>query len=229
LSRSDRSLPITAENISKSFSGKTVWSGLSFRVDSGEMVAVTGPSGSGKSTLLNCIGMLERPSEGRLTAGEIDLARAGPAARTRYFRQDVGFLFQNYGLVEPWTVRDNLWLALEYSHLSRRQKIEAINEALARVHLGDICTQKIFALSGGEQQRVSLARLILKKPRIVLADEPSAALDRDNVSTVMRVLIELKTQGAAVILATHDDDLPLRCDRIISLVPAKVATKPARA
>ena len=213
----NKTVRLTATSISKEFKGKTVWSDISFCVDPGTVVALTGSSGSGKTTLLNCIGLLESVTTGTISVGEVKLNSLNSRGRRNYFRDTVGFLFQNYGLVESWSVDRNLDIALEYSGLERKEKAVAKSAVLHRVGLAASSNNHIFSLSGGEQQRIGLARLLLKKPSLILADEPSGALDDSNAEIVADVLRECSAAGAVVLMSTHDARMVQRCDESIAL------------
>jgi putative ABC transport system ATP-binding protein len=195
----------------------TLWSDQTFEVGAGSALAITGPSGVGKSTLLNCIGLLEKPDAGRIDLDGISTERISRSARQRLFRFTVGHLFQNYGLVESWTVDRNLDLAFVGRDLDRRERGVQRRAVLDRLGLSGLNKRRAYSLSGGEQQRLALARLLLKNPTVVLADEPSAALDEANVSVVLSVLTELRDRGSALVVATHDDRVAGWCDARLRL------------
>ncbi|ANP48605.1 putative ABC transport system ATP-binding protein [Streptomyces griseochromogenes] len=208
---------IDVEKLSKAFGARTLWSDVTFTIGRGEMVALVGPSGSGKSTLLNCLGLLDRPSAGAIRHEGQDLTRFGPR-ETRRFRRDVlGYLFQNYALIENATVADNLEVAVKPRRAARGTTGTGIAEALDRVGLAGRERERIHHLSGGEQQRVALARLMVKQPALVLADEPTGALDRANATMVVDVLREMSEAGCAVVIATHDDGVRDRCDTVFAV------------
>ncbi|WP_172387234.1 ABC transporter ATP-binding protein [Streptomyces sp. MNP-20] len=198
--------------LSKSFGARTLWSDVSTTINHGEMLALVGPSGSGKSTLLNCIGLLEKPDAGEIRYDGKDITRFG-RREVRNFRRDVlGYLFQSYALIENATVAANLDVAVKPQRAMRRETGVKIADALDRVGLAGREKEKIHHLSGGEQQRVALARLMVKQPALVLADEPTGALDHANATTVIDILRELSDAGCAVVIATHDDRVRDRCD-----------------
>ncbi|MFF0448587.1 ATP-binding cassette domain-containing protein [Streptomyces sp. NPDC004609] len=206
---------IDIENLSKSFGSRTLWSDVTFTVSRGEMLAVVGPSGSGKSTLLNCLGLLARPSAGAIRYEGKDITRCG-RREIRGFRRDVlGYLFQNYALIENATVAENLKVVAKPRRFSRGEADTAIAEALERVGLGGREKEKIYHLSGGEQQRVALARLMVKQPALVLADEPTGALDDANTTMVVDILREMSEAGCAVVIATHSGYVRDRCDAVL--------------
>lgn len=197
---------ITVKNLTKSFGPRTLWRGLDLTVPAGRMLALVGASGSGKTTLLNCMGLLERPSSGQILYEDTDLTRLGPGGRRRFRRDRLGYLFQDYALIENATVKANLDVA-------RRRGIRPDHtRILQRVGLAGREREKVHHLSGGEQQRVALARLMVKQPSLVLADEPTGALDSDNGAMVVDVLRQMSRQGCTVVIATHNDDVRDACD-----------------
>lgn len=199
---------ITVKSLSKSFGRRTLWSNLNLTVKGGEMLAVTGRSGSGKSTLLNCIGLLESPTNGQILYENEDLTRFGRRAARRFRRDVLGYLFQGYALIENATVAENLEVAVT----GVRDRRLRSSSALERVDLAGREREKVHQLSGGEQQRVALARLLVKQPSLILADEPTGALDEANSAMVMDILREMGNEGCAVIIATHSDYIRRRCD-----------------
>lgn len=212
---------IEIADLSKSFGTRTLWSGLGFTVARGELLALVGPSGSGKSTLLNCLGLLDGPTSGAIRHEGRDITGFGPRA-TRHYRRDVlGYLFQNYGLIESATVAANLEVAIKPRRA--RKGTPTVAEALERVGLAGREKEHVHRLSGGEQQRVALARLVVKQPALVLADEPTGALDHDNTTMVVDILRAMSDDGCAVVIATHDDAVRDRCDTVL---PVGSATRP---
>ncbi|KQO65026.1 ATP-binding cassette domain-containing protein [Curtobacterium sp. Leaf261] len=195
---------------------RTIWADVDLTVARGELLALTGASGSGKSTLLDCIGLIDALDGGTVV---LDGRDTGPmhARGRRLARRDLlGYLFQNYALVEDATVEANLDV-VRAGATRRRTRREENEEALDRVGLVGRSKDVVHELSGGEQQRVALARLLVKRPRIVLADEPTGALDSVNADMVMTVLREFADAGAAVLVATHTDSVREACDREFSL------------
>ncbi|MCM6774530.1 ATP-binding cassette domain-containing protein [Nocardia sp. CDC159] len=175
------------------------------------MAAITGPSGSGKSTLLNCLGLLEPPTSGRIVYERTDLTALNRRKARHYRRNSLGYLFQHYALIENATVADNLELAFTKRATRATRRIRC-HRALEQVGLAGRENTTIHQLSGGEQQRVALAQLLIKQPPVILADEPTAALDIANIDIVINILRELTTTGATVIVVTHNDDLRTRAD-----------------
>jgi putative ABC transport system ATP-binding protein len=203
---------LTTTALTKRFADRTLWTGVDLELATGTMTALVGPSGSGKSTLLNCIGLLEDPTSGSIGFDGAELTRLGPGARRRFRRDRPGYLFQNYALVENANVNQNLDIALRAGRVRGTNARQAREAALERVGLAGRGGERVSRLSGGEQQRVALARLILKRPVLVLADEPTGALDGDNTEIVVKLLREMAAEGACVVIATHDDWLRDQCD-----------------
>lgn len=203
---------IDVEDLSKSFGPRTLWSDVNLTVDSGEMLALVGPSGAGKSTLLNCIGLLDTADGGEIKVDGSDITRFGRGSRRRFRRDTLGYLFQNYALIDNATVSANLDAAVATSRLPKKRRRHEYESALERVSLAGRAKEKIYRLSGGEQQRVALARLMVKKPSLILADEPTGALDDENEAMVIEVLRDMSRQGATVIIATHRDRVREGCD-----------------
>lgn len=219
---------ITIENLAKSFGRRTLWSDVTLTVNSGDMLALVGPSGSGKSTLLNCLGLLEAPSAGAILYDGQDITRFDRRGVRRFRREVLGYLFQNYALIENASVAANLEAAVKPRRALRNSPRVTVAEALDRVGLAGREKEKIHLLSGGEQQRVALARLMVKQPALVLADEPTGALDHDNTVMVVDILREMSEAGCAVVIATHNDYVRDRCDTVFSVDTASLTT-PLRA
>ncbi len=202
---------ITVKNLTQSFGTRTLWRNLNLTVPAGRMLALVGASGSVKTTLLNCIGLLERPSSGHILFDNTDLTRLGPGGRRRFRRDKLGYLFQDYALIDNATVKANLDVA------RRRGTRPDYARILERVGLAGRENEKVHYLSGGEQQRVALARLMVKQPTLVLADEPTGALDSANSAMVVNVLREMSEQGCAVVIATHNDGVRDACDLVFDV------------
>ncbi|WP_411573883.1 ABC transporter ATP-binding protein [Streptomyces fradiae] len=208
---------IDVEGLSKSFGERTLWRNISLTVGPGDMLALIGPSGSGKSTLLNCLGLLDKPNAGAIRHEGKDITRFG-RREARLFRRDVlGYLFQGYALIENATVEENLEVAVKPRRALRDKAGPSLAEALQRVGLAGRHKETVHRLSGGEQQRVALARLIVQQPTLVLADEPTAALDRENTGMVLDLLREMSRAGCAVVIATHDDTVRDACDNVFAV------------
>jgi putative ABC transport system ATP-binding protein len=196
--------------------------GVSLEVAAGEWIAVMGPSGSGKSTLVNLIGCLDRPSSGEIWLGGEDVAGLSGAELNRARAEKIGFIFQQFHLIPYLTALENLMLA-QYFH-SMTDEREAL-EALQRVGLKDRAHHLPSQLSGGEQQRVCIARALINDPKIVLADEPTGNLDAVNEEIVLRLLRDLHRQGLTIVMVTHDPVVARLADRRIELHHGKIAAQ----
>lgn len=201
---------ISIRNLQKSFDDKVLFDNFNLDIPDGSFVVISGESGSGKSTLLNMIGGIEEPDGGTITVDGYDVT--GKGNKRKYYRDVVGFLFQNFALLENKTVKENL----EMIQKAGRSGVE-IGEALDKVGLTDVLNKKVYKLSGGEQQRIALARLMIKKCSVILADEPTGSLDKRNSEVVMSVLHDLNLQGKTVIVVTHDEDIVSRADNVVYL------------
>ena len=206
---------IQLKNIDKKYGNKYLFKNLDFSIKKGEMIAITGASGSGKSTLLNIIGLIDKPDSGEVLICGNKNPYDKEKIKLNLFRNNIGYLFQNYALVDNYTVSKNLDIALEYVKGKNKNKLK--EEALDKVGLLDKLNNKVFELSGGEQQRVALARLMLKKNDIILADEPTGSLDEDNKAIILKLLKELNNEGKTVVIVTHDKVVADICDREINI------------
>lgn len=208
---------IEINNLNKSFGEHHVIKDFSYKIDDGKMIAIKGKSGSGKSTLLNILGLLDVDYSGEVLYDKVQVSKLSEKKRNEYIRNNINYLFQNYALIDSETVENNLLLALEYEKISKKEKKEKIDKALELVDLNGFNDKKVFTLSGGEQQRIALARIILKKGNIILADEPTGNLDKDNSDKVMKILKQLQKQGKTIIIVTHNDSFANECDEVINL------------
>jgi putative ABC transport system ATP-binding protein len=212
--------------IQKKFPGRTVFDGFDLKIEKGEQVAITGPSGCGKSTLLNMMGLLEKPDHGEIRILGRPAPRPRGRAANRQLRHHIGYLFQNFALIDDASVKQNLDIALTYAGRGPSRK-ERIAEALRHVGLPGMEERRVFSLSGGEQQRVAVARLLLKPCDVILADEPTGALDTTNRDIVLGLLTELNRAGKTVVIATHDQDVMDACSRVVPLRKAGISWGPA--
>lgn len=203
--------------VGKSYDGNAVISDFDLAVTHGEMVAITGKSGSGKSTLLNIIGLLEMADKGDARLFGEPSPRVGSAKAMRMLRFKLGYLFQNFALIDGESVDYNLRIAQAYTKRLRSGREEDRRSALRAVGLPNSGRQRVYQLSGGEQQRVAIARLMLKPCDLVLADEPTGSLDTTNGDVVLTMLRDLNAAGKTMIIVTHDDRVAAECDRVIVL------------
>ncbi|MEH0109680.1 ATP-binding cassette domain-containing protein [Tersicoccus sp. MR15.9] len=198
-------MDITATNITLRRGGKILCEGLDLHASAGELTAVIGASGSGKTTLLNCLALLERVNEGQLRIGGRDMTTVPESARRRFWRDSAAFIFQDYGLIDAETVAYNVMMSTPPLFRRRALTNPAVNEALSSVRLEGRGGEKVATLSGGEKQRVGLARAMYKNAAIIFADEPTASLDHENRDLVIELLRQAAARGATIVLATHDD------------------------
>lgn len=208
---------IRLNNINKSYGANKILKDLSLDVEKGEMLAIMGESGKGKSTLLNIIGLIEKFDSGNLIIDGIDNLKPNSRVVPKLLREKIGYLFQNFALIDNKDVEENLLIALEYIKLSKKKKKEKVSEALKYVGLSGYENRKIYELSGGEQQRVAMARLVLKPCKVVLADEPTGSLDEKNRDIVLQLLKKLNIEGKTILIVTHDKEVASICSRIIKL------------
>ncbi|UCF48961.1 MAG: ABC transporter ATP-binding protein [Myxococcales bacterium] len=194
-------------------------------IQSGEIVALRGPSGSGKSTLLNIIGCLDGPTRGTYSLGGRDVSTLSPRERAWVRLHYIGFIFQSFHLISDHTVIENVTLPLYYAGLSRDEREARATELIERVGLSHRMSHRPAQLSGGEKQRVAIARSVAAKPRLLLADEPTGALDTKTGNEVMDLLLEMhEARSLTLIIVTHDPEIAEFCHRQIFLRDGKIIT-----
>jgi putative ABC transport system ATP-binding protein len=203
--------------------------GVDFTVTAGEMVAIMGPSGSGKSTLLSIGGTLETPTTGVVRIAGEDVTTASATERARVRRQSIGFVFQDFNLLAGLTAIENVSMPLELDGVRARDARVRARQALRDLGLDDRADHFPDDLSGGERQRVAIARAVVGERRLVLADEPTGALDSTNSEGVMRLLRDVAGRGAAVVLVTHEAPLASWADRIVFLRDGRLVDQTAAA
>jgi putative ABC transport system ATP-binding protein len=198
--------------------------GIDLTVRRGEFLAVMGPSGSGKTTLLNCLSGLDDIDSGTVMVGGEDIQAMSDARRTRHRAQAMGFIFQAFNLIPVFTATENVELPLLLAGKPAKEARAAAQETLERVGLGHRLNQRPNELSGGEQQRVTVARALASRPEIVWADEPTGNLDTETAGLVMGLLRELHGEGLTLILVTHDDDIGSSAQRRIVVRDGAIVT-----
>lgn len=198
--------------------------GVSLTIAAGEVAAIMGPSGSGKSTLLNLIAGLDRPTGGSVRVEGTEISRLGETALARYRRARIGLIFQFFNLLNNLTVLDNVMIPAQLAGIKRRAALERARELLDQLGIGDQAGRYPARLSGGQRQRVAIARAIVNRPVLLLADEPTGALDTRSGEQVLDLLRDLNRAGQTIVLVTHDPRLAARCARrTVRIVDGAVA------
>ena len=218
---------LEAINLSKHYGeGVAALDGVSFAIEQGEWVSMMGPSGSGKTTLLNLIGCLDVPTAGQLLVAGKDIQELNESERAAFRREHIGLIFQQFHLIPYLTVLENVMLA-QYFHSVVDE--EQARSALDYVGLGHRLRHLPSQLSGGEQQRVCIARALINEPQLILADEPTGNLDKENEELVLRLFREIRKKGQTLIVVTHDWEVGREADRVLYLDHGRLAPEPVGA
>ena len=217
---------IRTENLTRIFRTEEVetiaLNGVNIEVEDGEFIAIMGPSGCGKSTLLNILGLLDSPTEGKYWLNNEEVGHLKERERTTYRKGRIGFVFQNFNLIDELTVEENVDLQLKYLGVGKAERKERVLEILRKVKLSHRAKHYPHQLSGGQQQRVAIARAVVGKPSIILADEPTGNLDSKNGVEVMQLLSELNDEGTTIVMVTHSQHDATYAHRIINLFDGQV-------
>lgn len=208
---------IKINKLNKKYGNRTVFKDFDIEFEEGAFVSIYGESGSGKSTLLNIIGLLEKFDSGDVIINGRKNIGIDSKEAILMRRNEISYLFQSYALIDEMTVYDNLKLALEYRKYSKPEKDEKIREVLKYVGLSDKIESFIYELSGGEQQRVAMARVLLHDTNIILADEPTGSLDEKNKQVILELLKKENEKGKTIIVATHDKDIKEISTKVVLL------------
>ncbi|MFJ4225579.1 ABC transporter ATP-binding protein [Microbacterium sp. NPDC089695] len=215
-----------AENVTRTYTQKgrvvKALTGVDLLIHAGEFVTIQGPTGGGKSTLLQLLGALDAPTSGSLRLGDIELASASARELGRIRAEEIGFVFQGFNLIPTLTAAENVDMALEPSGLGKAERAARVAEALAHVGLADRGMHLPTELSGGQQQRVAIARAIVKRPRVLLADEPTGNLDESMRDEILDLLARLCAEGITMIVVTHDSAVARRATRRLRLAQGRV-------
>ena len=217
---------IRTENLTRIFRTEEIetiaLNGVNIEVEDGEFIAIMGPSGCGKSTLLNILGLLDSPTEGKYWLNNEEVGHLKERERTAYRKGRIGFVFQNFNLIDELTVEENVDLQLKYLGVGKAERKERVLDILRKVKLSHRAKHYPHQLSGGQQQRVAIARAVVGKPSIILADEPTGNLDSKNGVEVMQLLSELNDEGTTIVMVTHSQHDATYASRIINLFDGQV-------
>lgn len=212
---------IRIENLHKSYPmgnrSLHVLKGLNFNVEEGELVAIMGSSGSGKSTLLNILGMLDNYDEGSYTLGDVLIKKMDETKAAKYRNKFLGFVFQSFNLINYKNALENVVLPLYYQGVSRKEREEKALKYLDDVGLKEWANHLPTELSGGQKQRVAIARAMVAEPKVLLADEPTGALDSKTSKEVMDLIQKINKAGKTILVVTHEEDIAQMCSRIVRL------------
>lgn len=208
--------------INKRISNRNILKDLDLNIKEGDSIAITGRSGSGKTTLLNIIGGLTKFDSGKLIFENENLAEFNIDDLSEYRKNNIGFITQNFNLLDDRNVFENIALPLYYDDIDKKEIKKRVKVALKKVNMEKFIYSQINNLSGGEKQRVAIARAIIKDPKIILADEPTGALDEETENEILYIFDNLKKYGATLIIVTHDYNVANHCDRIYNLKDGKL-------
>ena len=212
---------IRLENINKLYEGDTykiqALQDITLTIGEGEFVSIMGRSGSGKTTLLNILGFLDTATSGTFLFGGKDVSHISGKNLWRHRRENIGFVFQNFALIDHNTVLENVILPLQAMNVSRREAVKKADRLLDRMGIAEMKHKYPSQISGGQKQRVAIARALVADPKIILADEPTGALDADTAEEIMQIFQEIYAQGKTVVIVTHDDKIAAKTNRLIRL------------
>lgn len=212
---------IRLENINKLYEGDTykiqALQDITLTIGEGEFVSIMGRSGSGKTTLLNIIGFLDTATSGTFLFGGKDVSHISGKNLWRYRRENIGFVFQNFALIDHNTVLENVILPLQAVNVSRMEAVKKADRLLDRMGIAEMKYKYPSQISGGQKQRVAIARALVADPKIILADEPTGALDADTAEEIMQIFQEIHAQEKTVVIVTHDDKIAAKTNRLIRL------------
>lgn len=214
---------IKIENIRKSFGNLEVLKGIDLEIEKGEIVSIVGPSGAGKTTLLQIIGTLDKPDSGRIIIDEIDTSKLSKKKISDFRNQKIGFVFQFHQLLPEFTALENIMIPAFIAGMSKAKAKAKALELLEFMNLIDRADHKPNQLSGGEKQRVAVARALINNPAIILADEPSGSLDTKNKEELHQLFFQLRDKfGQTFVIVTHDEGLANICDRKIQMTDGRI-------
>lgn len=188
---------------------------ISFGVEQGEFIAVMGESGSGKTTLLNILAVLDRPTEGKVLLDEMDITKIKDSDISKFRRENLGFVFQDFNLLDNFSLRDNIYLPLVLSNTPKKQMESRLEPLAAQLGLSDILEKYPYEVSGGQKQRTAIARALITNPKLVLADEPTGALDSRSSAQVMKLLSDVYRMGQTILVVTHSVKTACYAQRVL--------------
>ena len=214
---------IEAKNLTKKFGDKILFTDLNLEINERDSIVITGDSGSGKSTLLNILSLIEETDEGMVIWNGNEIEKINGRKVNKIIREEIGYVFQNYALIENKTVYENIEIGTKYNAaINKKNKKATIYEAIKRVGLNGLEDRRVYSLSGGEQQRVALARIIVKPCNIIFADEPTGNLDDENANNILDILFNLNEEGKTIIVVTHDQSLISKFNKHLHLTEQKL-------
>jgi len=220
---------IKLENLSKIYRTEeiesTALNQVSFEIEKGEFVSIMGPSGCGKSTLLNILGMLDKPESGSYTFLDKEVSGLNEKGRSAIRKENIGFIFQNFNLIDELTVFENIELPLIYNKVSSAERKKRVNKLIEKIGISHRSSHFPQQLSGGQQQRVAVARALVTRPPLILADEPTGNLDSSHGNEVMELLCELNEAGTTIIMVTHSSHDASYSQRVINLLDGQVVSE----
>ena len=214
---------IQANNIHKSFGELEVLKGVDLKVTEGEIVSIVGPSGAGKTTLLQILGSLDKPNEGQIRINGIDFSKLSEKELAAFRNKHIGFIFQFHQLLPEFTALENVMIPALIGRKDKKKSEQKAKEILAYLQLTDRMEHKPNELSGGEKQRVAVARALINEPSLILADEPSGSLDSKNKDELHKLLFDLRDKfGLTIVIVTHDKELAALSDRVIEMKDGRI-------
>ena len=213
---------IEARNVTKKFGDKILFTDLNLEINEKDSIVITGDSGSGKSTLLNILSLIEETDEGIVIWNGDEIKKINGKKVNKIIREEIGYVFQNYALIDNKTVYENVEIGTKYNEsIHSKNKKQYIYDAIECVGLTGLENRKVYSLSGGEQQRVALARIIVKPCNIIFADEPTGNLDDENANKILDILFNLNEEGKTIIVVTHDRSIISKFDKHVHLTEQK--------
>lgn len=218
---------VQLQNITKSYQtdnddSYVALSDINLTINKGDFVAIIGPSGSGKSTLMNIIGLLDHPTSGTYILNDQNVAHLGETSLAKLRNQNIGFIFQNFNLLNRTSALQNVALPLVYRGVSQKDRLRIAKNSLESVGLGDKLNNRPSQLSGGQQQRVAIARSLVTDPEIILADEPTGNLDSKTGDEIMKILINLNKAGRTIVMITHSPDIAQHVKKQFRIIDGKI-------